>query len=392
VVKPTEETAVKKQILIVDDDQRILDSLRRTLHHQSDDWNLTFIRNPEQAWESLLETAYDAVVTDVRMPGLTGIELLERIRQTAKTKDVPVVILTGLNDSDLKEKALLCGAVDLLNKPVDAGQLIARLRNVLQMKTYEDELRATNESLSERVHRQSVDLAQSRMSVVCRLGMAAEFRDEDTGNHVIRVGCYSRAVAAAMGMPRSFLEMLLLAAPLHDIGKIGIPDSVLLKPGPLSDEEWVIMQRHCEIGESILREQSKAMVPLFDWYSVEPPTMKDTLENRDPVLDMAATIALSHHEKWDGSGYPHGLAGEAIPLESRIVAVADVFDALTSNRPYRPARPEVEALTIMDSTVGTHFDPRVHAAFTRSLPEIHAIRDRFSDGVVIFPQAEGALV
>jgi putative two-component system response regulator len=383
---------VKKQILIVDDDQRMLDALRRTLHHQSDDWDMTFIRNPEQAWESLLETAYDAVVTDVRMPGLTGIELLERIRQTDKTKSVPVVILTGLNDVDLKEKALLCGAVDLLNKPVDAGQLIARLRNVLQTKSYEDDLRATNQLLNETVQRQSVDLAQSRMSVVCRLGMAAEFRDEDTGNHVIRVGCYSRAVAAAMGMPRSFLEMLLLAAPLHDIGKIGIPDSVLLKPGPLSDEEWVIMQRHCEIGESILREQSKAMVPLFDWYSVEPPAMRDTLENRDPVLEMAATIALSHHEKWDGSGYPHGLAGEAIPLESRIVAVADVFDALTSNRPYRPARPEEESLTIMDSTVGGHFDPRVHAAFTRSLPEIHAIRDRFADGVVVFPQGEGAFV
>jgi putative two-component system response regulator len=383
---------VKKQILIVDDDQRILDALRRTLHHQGDDWDVTFIRNPEQAWEALLETAYDAVVTDVRMPGLTGIELLERMRQTEKTKDVPVVILTGLNDTDLKEKALLGGAIDLMNKPVDAGQLIARLRNVLQTKSYEDSLRATNESLTERLQRQSADLAQSRMTVVCRLGMAAEFRDEDTGNHVIRVGCYSRAVAAAMGMPRSFLEMLLLAAPLHDIGKIGIPDSVLLKPGPLSDEEWVIMQRHCEIGESILRQQSKAMVPLFDWYSVEPPAMRDVLENRDPVLEMAATVALSHHEKWDGSGYPRGLAGEAIPLESRIVAVADVFDALTSNRPYRPARPEEEALTIMDATVGAHFDPRVHAAFSRSLSEIHAIRDRFADNVVVFPQGEGAFV
>jgi putative two-component system response regulator len=383
---------VKKQILIVDDDQRLLDSLRRTLHRQSDDWAMTFVRNPEEAWESLLQSAYDAVVTDFRMPGLSGIELLERIRQSDKTKDVPVVILTGLNDRDLKERALLCGAVDLLNKPVDGGQLIARLQNMLQTKNDQDQLRATNDVLAKKVQKQSIDLAQSRMSVVCRLGMAAEFRDEDTGNHVIRVGCYSRAVAAAMGMPRSFLEMLLLAAPLHDIGKIGIPDSVLLKPGPLSDEEWVIMQRHCEIGESILREQSKSMVPLFDWYSVEPPLMKDTLENRDPVLEMAATIALSHHEKWDGGGYPHGLADEAIPLESRIVAVADVFDALTSNRPYRPARPEEEALSIMDATVGTHFDPRVHAAFIRSLSEIHAIRDRFADGVVVFPQAEGVLV
>ncbi len=402
---------MKKQILVVDDDQRMLDALRRAMHRQSDDWSVTFVRHPEAAWEALLETAYDAVVTDVRMPGISGLDLLARMQQSDRTKDVPVVVLTGLNDRNLKEKALEQGAADLLNKPVDAGQLIARLRNVLQTKTYQDGLRANNDLLTDKVQRQELDLAQSRMSVICRLGMAAEFRDEDTGNHVIRVGCFSRAVAAAMDMPRSFLEMLLLAAPLHDIGKIGIPDSVLLKPGPLSDEEWAVMQRHCEIGECILREQSKVVVPLFDWYAVDSPAMKDTLVNRDPVLEMAATIALTHHEKWDGGGYPGGLVGEAIPLESRIVAVADVFDALTSNRPYRPARPEDEALTIMAATVGSHFDPRVHAAFVRALPEIRTIRARFADDsppgnsplgwqlnchpnrddAAVFPQTEGAL-
>jgi putative two-component system response regulator len=383
--------AVKKQILIVDDDQNVLDALRRSLHDQSDDWSMTFIRHPETAWERLLDTAYDAVVSDLKMPGIGGLELLERIRQTDKTKNVPVVVLTGLNDQGLKERALDLGASDLLNKPIEARQLISRLRNVLQVKAYEDDLRSKNDSLSEKVRRQNVDLAQTRMSVVCRLGMAAEFRDEDTGNHVIRVGCFSRAVAAAMGMPRSFLEMLLLAAPLHDIGKIGIPDSVLLKPGPLDDEEWAIMQRHCAIGAQILREQSKAVVPLFDWYAVEPHSLKDALENCDPVLNMAASIALTHHEKWDGSGYPQGLSGEAIPLESRIVAIADVFDALTSNRPYRPSRPEDEALTIIESTVGSHFDPRVHIAFLQALPEIRVALARFNDSVEVFSSAEGAL-
>ena len=267
--------------------------------------------------------------------------------------------------------------------------MIARLRNVFQTKTYEDGLRATNGLLADKVQRQKADLAQSRMSVICRLGMAAEFRDEETGNHVIRVGCFSRVLAAALGMPRSFLEMLLLAAPLHDIGKIGIPDSVLLKPGPLSDDEWEVMQRHCEIGERILREQSKVLVPLLDWYAVDPPGMKDALGHQDPVLEMAATIALTHHEKWDGSGYPAGLAGDAIPIESQIVAVADVFDALTSNRPYRPARPEDEALTIMAATVGSHFDPRVHAAFVRSLAEIRTIRARFADDSPVGWQLNG---
>jgi putative two-component system response regulator len=382
---------VKKQILIIDDDQRMLDALRRTLHDQSDDWALTFVRHPETAWERLLETAYDAVVTDVKMPGLSGLDLLERIRQTDETKHIPVVVLTGLNDRDLKERALNLGASDLLNKPVEPGQLIARLRNMLQIKAYQDDLQARNELLAEKIRRQDTDLAQSRMSVVCRLGMAAELRDEDTGNHVIRVGCFSRAVAVAMGMPRPFLETLLLAAPLHDIGKIGVPDSVLLKPAPLTDEEWAIMQRHCEIGERILREESKAVVPLFDWYALEPGSVKNTLDNRDPLLDIAASVALTHHEKWDGGGYPRGLVGEAIPLESRIVAIADVFDALTSNRPYRLARPEEEALTIIAATAGSHFDPQVYAAFLRSLPEIRAIGRRFHDDIVVFPPPEGAL-
>ena len=383
---------MKKQILIVDDDQRVLDGLRRALHTYSHDWAMTFVRRPEVAWERLLESTFDAVVTDVKMPGMSGLELLEQIRSTDKTKDVPVVVVTGLNDQDMKAQALDLGAADLLNKPVEAGELAARLRNVLQTKSYEDNLREGNNLLSEKIRRQDVDLARARMTVVCRLGMAAEFRDEDTGNHVIRVGSFSRAVAAAMGLPRSSLEMLLLAAPLHDIGKIGIPDSVLLKPGPLSDEEWVIMQRHCEIGHRILHEQSKAVVPLFDWYAAaEPELMRGAVEDCDPVLEMAASIALTHHEKWDGTGYPRGLAGEAIPLESRIVAIADVFDALTSNRPYRSARPEEEALTIIDATVGSHFEPRVYAAFMPPLPEIRALDTRFADSVAIFPQAEGVL-
>jgi putative two-component system response regulator len=372
---------MKRQILIVDDDQRMLDALRRTLHEQRDEWAITFVRQPETAWERLLESAYDAVVTDVKMPGLSGLDLLRRMRQDERTRHVPVVVLTGLNDNDLKERALDLGADDLLNKPVAAGQLIARLRNMLQAKSYQDELRARNESLVERVERQDVDLAQSRLAIVCRLGMAAEFRDEDTGNHVIRVGCYSRAVAAALEMPQEFQEMLLLAAPLHDIGKIGIPDAVLLKPGPLSDEEWAVMQRHCEIGDCILREQSKAVFPMFDRYGKESHALRAALGNHDPLLEMAARVALTHHEKWDGSGYPRGLRGEAIPIESRIVAIADVYDALTSDRPYRLARPEDETLTIIENTVGSHFDPRVHVAFLEALPEIRDIRGRFSDSV-----------
>jgi len=163
-----------------------------------------------------------------------------------------------------------------------------------------------------------------------------------------------------------------------------------LKPGPLSDEEWTVMQRHCEIGEKILREQSKAVVPLFEWYSDSPDAAEKSPGRVDPMLEMAASIALTHHEHWDGSGYPRGISGEAIPLESRIVAIADVYDALTSTRPYRFARPEEEALTIIASSVGSHFDPLVHAAFLRALPEIRSIQSRFADDVEIYSSLQGA--
>lgn len=369
---------MKKQILVVDDDPRTLDSLQQSLRGEREDWSLTFVRRPEAAWQALLGTAYDAVVTDLLMPDIGGFDLLDRMQQFEKTKYVPVLVITGSNDGELRGQAIEHGAADLLNKPVDASQLIAHLRAVLDT----DASRCESKAPVDEVRRQTIDVAQSRMNVICRLGMAAEFRDEDTGNHVVRVGCFSRAIAAAMDMPRPFLEMLLLAAPLHDIGKIGIPDRVLLKPGPLDDAEWAIMQRHCQIGECILREQSKVVIPLLEWYADESPALKESLASHDPVLEMAATIALTHHEKWDGGGYPHKLAGEAIPLESRIVAVADVFDALTSSRPYRPARPEEEALTIMSNTVGTHFDPDVYAAFTQALPDIRGIRDRFKDEAI----------
>ncbi len=384
---------MKKHILIVDDDEGILDSLRRALHRCGDQWSLTFASGAESAWQQLLDASYDAVVADVRMPGLGGMELLERMQQTERTRGVPVVMLTGDDDRELKGQALELGAMDLLNKPVDLRELIARLRSVLRLKDNLDGLREANDRLEKKVLRQDLDLAHSRMNVVCRLGMAAEYRDEVTGNHVVRVGCYSRAIAAQLGLSPAYQQMLLLAAPLHDIGKIGIPDSILLKDGPLSDAEWTIMQRHCEIGERIICDRSKTVAPLFVEWRADELAAGDGPDSSDPVLEMAASIALNHHEWWDGSGYPRRLAGAQIPLEARIVAVADVFDALISNRPYRPARSEEETLLIMAGTVGTHFDSQVHRAFTQSLAQIRDIRAKLADEVDVFPViAEGVAV
>ena len=218
------------------------------------------------------------------------------------------------------------------------------------------------------------------MDVIWRLAKAAEYRDNETGNHVIRVGCMSRILAETLGMDRDFVETLFVAAPLHDIGKIGIPDSILTKPGPLSEQEWEVMQQHCRIGVKIIQEDTRAETAFEQWTGGSRAIHGTAADN--PILKMAAGIALAHHEKWDGSGYPQQLAGERIPIEGRIVAVADVFDALTSQRPYKAAYPEEAALRIMDD-LGPEpiLTRRCTRHFRRALPAIRDVRNLFPDGM-----------
>lgn len=367
---------MKRQILFVDDERPVLEALARALRRQRGTWDIVCVENGRRAWEELLEAAYDAVVSDVRMPGMSGLELLERMQRYERTRDVPMVMITGLDDHQLKQQALSLGAADLLNKPVDSAQLVARLSNVLRLKDHLDELKRSRQTLEEIVRRQAAELSRSRLGFVCRLARAAEARDEETGNHVLRVGCFSHAIARALGQKDEFCQRLLLAAPLHDIGKIGIPDRILQKAGPLSPGERAVMEQHCVIGERILREQSAAGLPIVADLSAEGPLFESP---SDPLLETAATVALMHHEKWDGCGYPLNLAGDQIPLEARVVAVADVFDALCSCRPYRHAWTEEQALQYMRAQSGGHFDPAVLAAFFRALPEIRAIRQSFED-------------
>ena len=377
---------MKKQILFVDDEQPVLDALRRMLRPQRNIWEMVFVNRPEAAWRQLLEKEFDTVVSDVEMPGMTGLELLQRIQQTERTRDVPVVILTGLEGRELKRKALDLGAADLLNKPVDPEDLLARLHSVLRLKSYQDELRACNDRLERTVEKRTEELCQSRLDVIWRLAKAAEHRDNETANHVIRVGCISRVIAESLGMNRSFVETLFLAAPLHDIGKIGIPDAILMKRGTLGPGEWVTMKQHCVIGQRILREDSIVRATFLQWRGANSHAEIGAVGS--PFLETAATVALTHHEKWDGTGYPQELAGEKIPLESRIVAVADVFDAVTSKRPYKAPFPEDEALRIICDGEGNHFDPTVYAAFTDALPEIRSIKEQFADSVNVSPEPE----
>jgi putative two-component system response regulator len=207
----------------------------------------------------------------------------------------------------------------------------------------------------------------------------AEYRDEETGDHVVRVGCYSRVIAEELEADREFVEMLFLTSPLHDIGKIGVPDAVLLKPGPLSEDEWEVMKQHCAIGADILRKESKVRAAFLAWHGGQ--TYGYNGNGQNPVLKMASSIAMTHHEWWDGSGYPGGLAGKDIPLHSRIAALADAYDALSFDRSYRPALSESDVLQTIRDEVGDHFDPKVHAAFEQSIPQLRAIRIRLEDEV-----------
>ena len=366
----------KKHILFVDDEPNVLDALRRTLRNFRDRWEMVYMDRPEDAWQHLLQKPCDAVVTDINMPGMTGLELISRIQSHKKTRDMPVVVLTGLQEPELKLDVLRLGAFDLLTKPIEPTQLVARLENVLRLKSHLDQLKLQNEHLVEQVTRQGLELKRAQLGIIHRLGRVAEHRDPETGNHVVRVGAISRAIGQIIGLPTDYVEQLTLAAPLHDIGKIAIPDRILFKPGPLTPGEWAVMQRHCALGERMLREPPENMLPWAAWTNLNPALLNQS----DPVMDMAATIARTHHEKWDGSGYPLGLAQEEIPLESRIVAVADVFDALLSHRPYKAPSSEEEALEIMQSKSGNHFDPEVYAAFLKALPEIRHIRQQFEDG------------
>lgn len=364
-------------VLFVDDDPSFLDGLRRMLHPHAGEWTMTFAASVDEALQQLEELNIDTVVSDLQMPHRNGFDLLQRIAMSADLCHVPVIIMTGAAERDLKRRALDQGATDLLNKPVDHADLIARIRSVLRLKAYQDQIRGQNDLLERKVRERTRALDMSRIDLIWRLGRVAEFRDEQTGNHIMRVGSYCKVLAETLGMPPDFAEMIVLTSPLHDIGKIGIPDDILLRPGKLTAAEWDSMRRHCAIGAEILRQDAWVRSPM---QAISPLDSTDGHGSRgNPFLEMASSIALAHHEWWDGTGYPRQLSGEGIPVEARIVAVADVYDALSSARPYKPAFPEEVVLSLMQRKVGSHFDPAVYEAFRRSLPAFREILGRLTD-------------
>jgi len=371
---------MKKHILFVDDEPNVLKGIERMLHSQRDEWVLNSAQSVDAALDLTAKAAFDAVVSDISMPGKDGFELLRILHESDTTKDIPVIILTGNKEHSLKRRALEMGATDLLNKPVTREDLLARLRSVLRLKSYQDDLKAHNNLLEQKVRERTAELEESRLDIILRLGKAAEYRDEETGNHILRVGCYCRVLAEELGMTPDFIEMIFLTSPLHDIGKIGIPDNILLKPGKLTLDERSIMQEHCAIGAQLLSEEINSL-HLFLVEREAVPREKRPAGKDNPLLQMASTIALTHHEKWDGSGYPNGLAGQAIPLVARIVAVADIYDALRSMRPYKPSCSEEETRKIMKDECRKHFDPLVFAAFEKTTKDFTLINDHYSDKI-----------
>ena len=367
-----------QRILFVDDEMNVLDGLRRALGRRRDEWKLHFASGFIEAIDVLEEFDCDTVVSDVNMPGRDGFDLLAEIRRNPRTKDIPVIILTGADDRGLKRRALDSGATDLLMKPADSEELVARIDSALRLKSYQDTIRDQTKFLEQKVDERTAMLERARIDLVWRLGKAGECRDSDTGNHVIRVGCYASILAKTLGLDDEFAKTIFLASPLHDIGKIGIPDRILLKPGKLDPDEWVVMKQHTLIGAEILRKDIVGNSRQFEVFSDVFPTSKPS-EGENPFVEMAANIAVGHHERWDGTGYPVGLGGDAISVEARITAVADVFDALSSKRPYKNALSEEETLEIMLRGNSTHFDPSVLQAFEEAYTQILQVQSQLAD-------------
>jgi putative two-component system response regulator len=354
-------------ILIVDDEPANLSLLTHLLRPV---YQVRAANSGENALRvATSEPRPDLILLDVMMPGMDGYMVLERLRKNPATVDIPVFFVTALTDVDDEERGLALGAADYITKPIKPAVVLARVRTQLEAKHTRDWLKDKNAILEAEVSRRMVENDLTQLVSIRALAHLAETRDPETGNHILRTQKYVRALALRLSQHPRFsatldtrtIDLLTKSAPLHDIGKVGIPDSILQKPGPLTPEEWVIMKTHSRLGSDAI-EQAEI--------DVEQPVA---------FLSLAKEIAHWHHEKWDGSGYPDGLDGEAIPLSARLMAVADVFDALISQRIYKPAMSYEKTREIIADGSGSHFDPDIVAAFLEDFDAMTAIADQYQD-------------
>lgn len=339
----------RQSILVVDDTPDNIDVLSGVLRPE---FKIKVALNGEHALKIAFAKAKpDMILLDIMMPGMDGYEVCRQLKENPATSKIPVIFVTAKDQDEDEKRGLELGAVDYITKPINPSIVKTRVHTHLAL--YDQ-----NRELEHKVQQRTSELEDTRLQIIRRLGRAAEYKDNETGLHVIRMSHYSRLIAQAYGGNETWVELLFNAAPMHDIGKIGIPDNILLKPGKLDADEWHIMKQHAEIGADIIGEHPS------------------------PLLKLSRIIAATHHEKWDGSGYPNCLAGEAIALERRIVAIADVFDALTSERPYKKAWDLQGSVQFIDDNSGSHFDPSLIPLFHEVLPEILTIKEKYSETVV----------
>ena len=337
---------VRPTVLVVDDTPENIDVLNGIL---KEDFNVRVATSGERALAiARAEPAPELILLDVMMPTVDGYEVCRRLKSDYQTQRIPVIFVSAMSETEDETRGFELGAVDYISKPVSPAIVRARVRTHLHLY---DQKR----HLIEMVRQRTREVEETRLQIIRRLGRAAEFKDDETGYHVIRMSHYSKLLGLAAGMPEYRCELLFNAAPMHDVGKIGVPDSILQKPGPLTPDEWSIVKRHPAIGAGIIGRHN------------------------NELLEVARVVALTHHEKWDGSGYPRGLKGESIPVVGRIVAVADAFDALTNVRPYKAAWPIEEAIAYLQRESGRHFDPRLVPKFMELLPQVREIMSQYSE-------------
>ncbi|WP_175517019.1 HD domain-containing phosphohydrolase [Planctomicrobium piriforme] len=364
------------RIVIIDDEVNQIRSLKQYLTEAGYS-NFVTTSDATEAVDLVRQEKPDLVLLDIVMPDVSGIDILHIFNLDQTMQHVPVIVLTETADRDIKHVCLELGASDFLAKPVDPMDLLPRVRTLLLNKHYRDQQASHAEWLEEQVRKRTTELAASREEVVHCLARAGEFRDDDTGHHVLRVGKYVAVIARELGFSPSRVEIVELAAQLHDIGKIGIPDAILHKPGKLDDEQYAVMRTHCAIGKEIIQPLPPQEAALLRSHARLGASMLHVPSS--PLLMLAARIAQTHHEWWNGSGYPLGLKGEDIPIEGRMTAVADVYDALSTKRSYKAAFSREKCFAIMEEGRGTHFDPKVLDAFIARADDIIQIQLDYMD-------------
>lgn len=342
------------KVLVVDDDPLNVDVLHEILMSEGYT-SIVTTTQPKEAINLYRENEFDLVLLDILMPEIDGFGVMNHFNEVKKDNDIPILILSALSDHNTRVRALNLGARDFLTKPFNTDEVLVRIRNLLEVKLAQEQLLQHNAILDQKIQERTKELRDTQLEIVNKLGIAAEYRDNETGLHIIRMSQFSYEIAKTFGYSEKEAELILNSAPMHDIGKIGIPDSILLKPGKLNNEEWEIMKNHTTIGAKILRG------------------------HHSDLLQTAVDIALTHHERWDGNGYPNGLIKEEIPVPGRIISIADVFDALTSVRPYKKSWSVEKSMEAIEKNSGKQFDPELVKVFQSCLPKILKIKEKYMD-------------